>query len=490
MLDSDLGSVTVAELAESLASRRSTSRSLVEAHLARIEQLDGSFVSIRCLAPDALVQADASDERRRRGRIRSELEGVPVLVKDSIDVAGLPTTVGALALEHSVPPADAPLVTSLRAAGAVVLGKTNLSELCNFLTDDMPSGYSSLGGQVLNPYDTSLTPSGSSSGSAAAVALGLAPIAVGTETDGSITSPAEHQSLVGMKPTVGLVSRRGVFPISPLQDTAGPIARTVPDAAALLRTMAGPDRLDHRTRDSARAVADLAALSLDPGRLQGARLGVVRGEGETNGGEEVHQTALLALRSAGAVLSDVTLPTLGQEDEMAALHYEFGPAVADYLANLGPSAPVRSRAELASWNLAHADTALKFGQPPVDAALAIDHEAERPAYEERRARDRRAVTEVLEAALGDSLEALVFPRASGCGLAARVGWPSVVIPAGYALANRRPVGIMLVSAPWTDARLLALAYALECALPARRGPWEINPAVFRGLGSTRAPGGD
>jgi len=487
-----LGSVTVAELAEALASGHWTSRSLIEAHLDRIEQLDGAFNSIRALAPDALDQAQASDEWRRRHGPRSGLEGIPVLVKDNVDVVGLATTVGALGLEHSVPLADAPLVAALRQAGAVILGKTNLSELCNFLTDDMPSGYSSLGGQVLNPYDLALTPSGSSSGSATAVALGLVPVAVGTETDGSITSPAEHQSLVGVKPTVGLVSRRGIFPISPVQDTAGPLARTVADAAALLAIMAGPDPLDDATRESAHAAAALAALTFDAGALKGARLGVVRADaGENVEGEPVHASALEALRGAGAALVDVTLPTLGQDDELAALHHEFAPAVDRYLAGLGPSAPVRSLAELASWNLAHADAALKFKQTHVDAALAIDHEAARPAYTELRARDTEAVTEALEAALGGGLEALVFPRADGCGVAARIGWPSAVLPAGYADANRRPVGVMLVSRPWSDARLLVLAAALERALPVRRLPWEINPAAFRTLGKPRTrPGAD
>jgi len=480
VLPLDPGSATVADLADGLASARWTSRELVEAHLARMEPIDRVFSSIRCLAPDALAQAAASDARRRRQGPRSPLEGIPVLIKDNVDVAGLPTTAGALALEESVPLADAPLVARLRAAGAIVLGKTNLSELCNFLTDDMPSGYSSLGGQVLNPYDTALTPSGSSSGSATALALGLAPLAVGTETDGSITSPAEHQSLVGMKPTVGLVSRRGVFPISPVQDTAGPMARTVADAAALLAVIAGPDPLDPATLDAAPAAERLAALSLDGGPLEGARLGVVGSDGpDPDGARGVFDLALDALRGAGAVLVEVTLPDLAEEDELAALHYEFAPAVDRYLTALGPSAPVRSLAELRRWNQAHADAALKFGQTHVDAAIAIDHDAARASHEARRARDRQVVLDALDTALGGELEALVFRRADGCGLAARIGWPSVVVPAGYATANRRPVGAMLVSRPWTDARLLALAHALERALPARRPPWEVNPAAFR-----------
>src|SRR5215467_4149616 len=217
----DLDTVTVAELRAALDSGDTTSRALVEAHLDRVARLDPAFGSVRCLAPDAAEQAGRSDRIRRDSGPRGPLEGIPVLVKDNIDVAGLPTTGGALALEHAMPARDAPLVARLREAGAVVLGKTNLSELANFLTEDMPSGYSSLGGQVLNPYDLSRTPSGSSSGSGAAAALGLATVTVGTETDGSIISPSNAQSLVGLKPTLGLVPGDGVLPISTSQDCAG-----------------------------------------------------------------------------------------------------------------------------------------------------------------------------------------------------------------------------------------------------------------------------
>ncbi len=281
--DIDLGSVTVAELGRGLAEGRWTSRDLVDAHIDQAGRLDRAFGSLRCLAADAREQAETSDRIRRRRGARSPLEGVPVLIKDNIDVAGLPTTAGALALERSVPATDAYLVTRLREAGAVILGKTNLSEMANFLTDGMPSGYSSLGGQVLNPYDTALTPSGSSSGSATAVALGLAPVSVGTETDGSITSPAEHQSLVGFKPTLGLVSRRGILPIAPSQDTAGPLARTVADAIALVAVIAGADAADPATSGAPPAAAALRAVSLNPAALRGVRLGVVRVEGRAGG---------------------------------------------------------------------------------------------------------------------------------------------------------------------------------------------------------------
>jgi amidase len=516
--DIELGSVTIGELELGLAAGRWTSRDLVDAHIEQAGRLDGPFGSLRCLVPDAREQAEASDRIRRQDGARSPLEGIPVLIKDNVDVAGLPTTAGALALEHSVPAGDAHLVTRLREAGAVILGKTNLSELANFLTDGMPSGYSSLGGQVFNPYDTALTPSGSSSGSAAAVALGLAPVSVGSETDGSITSPAEHQSLVGFKPTLGLVSRHGMLPIAPSQDTAGPLARTVTDAAALLAVIAGTDRSDPATSGAGPAAAAVRALALDPSALRGVRLGVVRidgppgGAGKPEGGaaaggdpspapdrgqapgiggdpapapdpgrQACHLAALEALRAAGAITVDVSITALDEDDELAVLHYEFAPAVDRYLAALGPAAPVRTLADLRGWNLAHSDRALKFGQSHVDNALAVDHAAGRPAYEQARERDRLAAETGLLVALDAGVEALVFPGADGATWAARAGWPSVVIPAGYSSANRRPVGIMLVSPPWTDARLLNLAFALGRAHPVRRAPWDVNPAAFRSL---------
>jgi amidase len=481
---SDLDRVTVAELRAAIDDGTVTSRAIVEAHLARIAALDPAFGAIRCIAPDALFQADTSDRVRRESGARSPIEGIPVLLKDNIDAAGLPTTGGALALENSVPAIDAPIVARLRTAGAVILGKTNLSELANFLTEDMPSGYSSLGGQVLNPYDTSITPSGSSSGSGVAAALGLAPLTIGTETDGSITSPADHQSLVGMKPTLGLVSRTGILPIAPSQDTAGPMTRTVADAAALLAVIAGPDPSDPATASAAETAEHLRALALDPDALAGVRLGVVRGEfpedeKPTEHQIACHEQALAALATAGADLVDVRMPHIGDDDEKSVLHYEFGPGVDRYLAAMGDRAPLRSLGELQAWNRAHANAALKFGQAHVDAAVAIDHERDNDAYRDARERDLRTTTNGLLAALGEDLECLVFPRAAGCGWAARAGWPCVVLPAGYASDSRRPVGIMLISRPWTDARLLALAYAFEQAHPVRRTPGDINPAAFR-----------
>lgn len=460
---------TVAGLGRALAQGEATSRELVQTALSRISALDPGFRSVRCLAVDALAQADASDELRRSGVSRGPLEGLPVLIKDNIDVAGLPTTAGALALEQSYPAGDASIVRRLRHAGAVVLGKTNLTELANFMTEDMPSGYSSLGGQVLNPYDTSLTPSGSSSGSAVAVALQLCVVAVGTETDGSITSPAVHQSLVGLKPTLGLVSRSGVLPIASSQDTPGPMARTVADAAALLQVLAGVDPADPAT-----ARAGLDPVVLDAAALDGARLGVVAGPDPS----VRHLEAQDALRSAGAVLVDVELPVMDHALEMAVLVHEFGRDLDGYLSRLPATAPIRSLRALRDWNDQHPQQALKFGQTHLEEALAVDHDSSRASYEAARHIDLAYTAGVLERALTGDLEALVFPGADGCSWAARAGWPSIVVPAGFGPSDRRPVGLMLVSRPWTDARLLSLAYAYEQASRLRRSPQEVNPSAF------------
>ncbi len=476
----------MADWSAGLAAGRWTSRTLVERSLARIEALNPAFGAIRCVVPDCRDRAAASDEARRSGTVGGPLEGIPVVVKDNIDLAGVPTTGGALALEHSVPERDAPLVVRLREAGAVIVAKANLSELANFLTDAMPSGYSSLGGQVLNPYDTSVTPGGSSSGSATAVALGLVPLAVGTETDGSITHPSECQSLTGMKPTLGLVSRTGILPIAPSQDTAGPMARTAADAALLLRAIAGSDPSDPATADAGGPTAELAG-GLDESALGSARLGVLREfpEGHEGARQSCYAQALEALAATGVELVDVSVPKRVTEwgatsDELTVLRHEFAPAVDRYLAALGGSPPIRTLAELRAWNAAHADDTLKFGQVHVDAALAIDHSANHAEYREARRARRAHRRRDHGGGVGRSARGHRPPRfrlqrvGRPLGLAQHRGArPATRAP------NRRPVGLMLISRPWTEARLLSLAHGFERAHPVRRPPWAVNPAEFR-----------
>ena len=369
-MDLDLETATVAAVSAAMASGSTTSVELVGAYLERIDRLNPLVNAIRCLAPDAEERAAALDAERADGRVRGPLHGVPVLLKDNIDVAGLPTTAGALALEHSVPDRDADLVVRLREAGAVVIGKTNLTEMANCMAEDMPSGYSSLGGQVLNPYDVRFDPSGSSSGSGAAAALGLATVTVGTETDGSILSPASNQSLVGVKPTLGLVPGTGVLPIASSQDCAGPMCRTVADAAALLGVLTG-ETYDEGPADAAAASAWPCLPSPDD---------------LTEQEREVHRAALDVLREQGAVLVDV--PALPETDEFPVLLHEFARRPGRLPR---PAARrVRRSGPCASWSPgtpAHADEALKYGQVHLETAAAVDHEAADAAYRVQRARD-------------------------------------------------------------------------------------------------------
>lgn len=471
--DLDLETAGVADVGAAMAAGSTSSHDLVSAYLERIERLDPLVHAVRCLAPDAEQQAAALDAERRDGRVRGPLHGVPVLLKDNIDVAGLPTTAGALALEHSVPERDADLVVRLREAGAIVLGKTNLTELANFMAEDMPSGYSSLGGQVLNPYDLRSDPSGSSSGSAAAAAVGLATVTVGTETDGSILSPAAAQSLIGLKPTHGLVPSRGILPIATSQDCAGPLTRTVADAAALLGALTGETYGERSALESLRDVR--LALPPEPDDLAPA-------EGE------VFRAALDLLRDLGAVLIEVD--PIPVHWELPVLYYEFARDVDAYLAALPAGAPIRTLRQLAEWNDAHADAALKYGQVHVERAVRVDHEAGRAAYEVHRARDLALAGEHgIDATLAIAeASAVVMPGSSGCGAAARAGYPSLVVPAGYTASGRTPVGLGLLGPARSEGRLLALAAAFEEVSAARKPPSVVNPSLLRGVGGSPATG--
>ncbi|HWG74999.1 MAG TPA: amidase family protein [Acidimicrobiales bacterium] len=467
----DLETVTVAELARHLDAGTFTSVDLVEASLASIEALDRrgpSLHAVGAVVPGAREQAARADADRRRGK-QGTLVGIPVLVKDNIDVAGMATTAGSLALEGSTPAGDAPIVTALRRAGAVILGKANLTEFANFMATDMPSGYSSLAGQVLNPYDVSVTPSGSSSGSAAAVATGLSALAVGTETSGSILAPAEAQSVVGIKPTAGLVSRTGIVPISHTQDTAGPIARTVADAAALLDAM-----VDAGSSTSA---------ALSPGALAGARLGVVTSfDGKLSPDQiALWEDARRALADRGATLVPVELPA--PEGEWTVLTFEFRDDLDSYLRNLPDGAPMRSLAEVVAFNRAHAGAMLKYGQARLLDSLAVDTAAgsrDRARYEAARASDLAETKERIDAAMATAdLGALVYPEVEGYDTGARAGYPSVTVPAGYRESNRRPFGVQFLGRAFAETVLIAYAYDFEQATLLRRPPSEVNPSLFR-----------
>ncbi|MFI5613102.1 amidase family protein [Amycolatopsis sp. NPDC051903] len=474
-----LETVTVEQLAKLLAAGSLSAVSLARACLDRIAALDDrgpGLHAVRLINPHALADAADADRRLRAGE-RGGLLGIPVLVKDNVDVEGLPTTAGSVALASSRPAGDAPLVTALRRAGAVVLGKTNLTELANFLTGGMPGGYSSLGGQVLNPYDTSQPPSGSSSGSAVAVAAGYAPLAVGSETSGSILGPACANSVVGIKPTVGLVPRTGLVPIAASQDTAGPIARTVADAAALLTVLVGRDHRDPATAGNPLTGHDFTG-DLEATALRGARIGAVPAQ-VPDDDRALWDAALAALEACGAMVSEIPL-----DPECAAssvLTYEFKRDLDAYLAALPGGAPCRSLADVIAYNEAHAALALKFGQTRASAAQAMDLDpgsADTRQYLADRARDladsRDRVDRVLRE--GD-LTALLFPGHSGADLGARAGYPSICVPAGYRATGRRPFGITFLGPAWSEPVLVGCAYAYERATRLRRPPSEVNPAM-------------
>ena len=465
------------------------SHALVAAYLARIAALDRRgprLQSVIELNPRALEDADALDAERRAGHVRGPLHGIPVLLKDNIDAVPMANSAGSLALASHRPARDAFLVARLRAAGAVILGKTNLSEWANFRSSFSSSGWSARGGQTRNAYAADRSPCGSSAGTATAIAASLATVGVGTETDGSIVCPSSVSGLVGLKPTVGLVSRDGIVPISASQDTAGPMARSVADAAQLLDALAGADATDPATQAPDRAQPRYAD-AVTPGALRGARIGVLRrSAGFHPPTDAVFERALASLRARGAELVDVEIPTAGQwgEAEMQVLLYEFKDGLNRYLA--ASRAPVPSLEALIAFNTEHADAEMRwFGQDLFEQAQAKGPLTD-PIYLEARAKARRlARTEGLEATLKrHRLQALVAPTTGpawvidpidgdhflgeGYGIAAVAGTPSLTVPMGD--VHGLPVGLVFLGPAWSESRLIGLAYDFEQATHARRAP--------------------
>ncbi|MFN7914767.1 MAG: amidase [Vicinamibacterales bacterium] len=493
----ELDELGVSELQGRMTRGQATARTLTEAYLKRIDEIDGRGPSLRSIIernPDALAIADQLDAERRAGRVRGPLHGIPIVIKDNIATGDrMRTTAGSLALAASPAPRDAFVVARLREAGAVILGKTNLSEWANFRSTHSSSGWSARGGQTRNPYALDRSPSGSSSGTGAAVAANLAAVGVGTETDGSIVSPANVNGLVGIKPTLGLISRTGIVPIAHSQDTAGPMARTVADAAALLTAMAAPDPADPATTAAGRTQADYTR-GLDPGGLRGARIGVVRNRlfGSHPATDALAEAAIDTLRQQGAIVVDpVDLPTLGQFDasEFEVLLYEFKADLAAFFRWWGPSAPIHSLAEMIAFNKAHAGEELRyFGQ---ELALQADAKGSlgEQAYVDALARNRRlAGAEGIDAVLAaNRLDALVAPTGGPAWLIDLVngdggtasapgpstvtsvaGYPHVTVPMGF--DHGLPVGFSFFGRAWSEATLIKLAFAYEQATRHRRPP--------------------
>jgi amidase len=455
------------------------------AAIARVEALNPRLNAVIALDPTAMDQARALDRMRRA---RGPLFGMPILIKDNIETDGpLPTTAGSLALADNVTHRDAPLVARLRAAGAVILGKANLSEWANIRSSHSISGWSAVGGQRRNPHALNRNPCGSSSGSGAAVAAGMVPAAIGTETDGSITCPAPIDGIVGFKPTVGLVSRTHIAPISHSQDTAGPMTRTVRDAALITNAIAGTDPADPATAEADARKADYVA-ALSPDALRGARIGVMRFAAGF-GTDEPFEAALEVLRAQGATLVDID-SFEGREEigrnELAVLMTELKHDMNAYLATLPNHIQTRTLADLIAFNRAHADTELAlFGQDLLERAEATNGLDE----DYRRAREtsfRRAGPEGIDRLLREhNLVALVGPtmppawpidavngdQISGGGaggLAAVAGYPHLTVPMGQ--VKGLPVGLSFIGAKWDDARILALGYAYEQASHMRVEP--------------------
>ncbi len=424
--------------------------------------------------PDALHIANGMDTIRRVAGSRGRLHGIPVLLKDNIDTADkMHTSAGSLALANNIAATDSFVATQLRRAGAVILGKANMTEWANFMADNMPSGYSSRGGQVKNPYGD-FDVGGSSSGSAAAVAAAFAPLAVGTETSGSILSPAHSCSVVGIKPTVGLLSRSGIIPIAHSQDTAGPIARTVVDAAAMLRAMAGVDERDPVTRTRrGREVEDYLA-GLSPDALNGARLGVVREHFANldSARAAVYDRAIDALTDLGAVIVEVSeYATQAEKDDYRVLLYEFKPNLNAYLSRTGPYVPVHSLADVIDFNDKDPQVRLKYGQSVLMAAEALSGTLTEGEYISARLDNLTHCRELgIDLALSrDRLDALVLPGNMGCGVAAKAGYPSVTVPAGYTREGR-PAGLTFTGTAYSEHTLIRLAYAFEQGTKARVAP--------------------
>ena len=467
-----------------------TSRALTQAYLDRIAAVDKAGPAINAiieLNPNALRDADALDDERKAGKVRGPLHGLPVLIKDNIDAVGMANSAGSLALATHKPKQDAFIVTRLRAAGAVILGKTNLSEWANFRSTRSTSGWSSRGGQTKNPYVLDRNPCGSSAGTGAAIASSLAVVGVGTETDGSIICPASVNGLVGLKPTVGVVSRSGIIPISIAQDTAGPMGRTVTDVAMLMNVLAGVDAVDPAGPAAEGKIPADYAAGLRADALKGKRLGVVRqAMGYHPDVDASMERAIAALKTAGAEVLDVKLSTYNEWNgpELQVLLYEFKDGLNAYLQKSG--APHASLEALIAWNEANKERTMPFfGQELFEQAQAKGPLTDAAYLKARDGARRMAGSAGLLAALdANRLDVLIAPSTgpawptdpilgdhfsgAGYGMAAVAGTPSLTVPMGD--ARGLPLGITFMGRAYAEIDLLALGFAFEQATKARKAP--------------------
>jgi amidase len=499
----ELDETTIAELRRGMTSGKYTAHSIATKYLDRINDVDKHGPAINSvieLNPDALAIASDLDKERKSKGPRGPLHGIPVLIKDNIDTHDrMTTTAGSLALGGSIPLQDSFVARRLREAGAVILGKTNLSEWANFRSSHSSSGWSGRGGQTRNPYVLDRNPCGSSSGTGAGISANLAAIGVGTETDGSVVCPSSANSLVGIKPTVGLISRAGIIPISHNQDTSGPMCRTVTDAAILLGALAGYDSHDEITKTSAgKSFADYSKY-LDANGLQGARIGVHRkGFGFNDAVDKLIGDCIDIIKQRGATVIDpADIPTQGKFDdsELEVLLYEFKADLNAYLASLGPGAPVKSLKEIIDFNEQYRDREMPyFGQD-----LFIKAQAKGPltdkAYRDALAKDQRmSRKEGIDLIMDKNrLDALITPTGGPAWTtdwvngdhftggystpSAVAGYPHITVPAGYVFGL--PVGISFFGRAWSESTLIKFAYAFEQATKARRAPQFLPTAGLK-----------
>ena len=491
----ELDELTVTQLQDAMATGRYTSRRLVTLYTERINAIDRSGPALRSvieLNPDALSIADALDAERKAGRLRGQLHGIPVLIKDNIDTHDrMMTTAGSLALQGSIADRDSFVAERLRAAGAVILGKTNLSEWANFRSTKSTSGWSGRGGQVKSPYVLDRNPCGSSSGTGAAIAANLAAVGVGTETDGSIVCPSGANGLVGIKPTVGLISRAGIIPISRTQDTAGPMARTVADAAILLGAMTGVDPRDQTTATAVGHAAGDYTDALKTDGLKGARIGVARKKyfGYSPVTDTLIDASIAEMKKQGAVIVDpADIPTADQLEtcELEVLLYEFKADLDAYLAGRNASVPVHSLTELIAFNVREKEREMPFFAQEI--LLQADKKGPLTSRDYRKALStcrKRARKEGIDAVMTRyRLDAILAPTGSPAWItdlvngdhfigasstpAAVAGYPSITVPAGFAYGL--PVGVSFIGRAWGEATLIKLAFAYEQGTRLRKPP--------------------